>query len=140
MRIIKHFLSNRHNKENVAAIESINLFGNDLTSLHDSYHDIIKNSYLKKLNMSKQNLSEKFLGKILDALKNTTIKSINLSHNGFGIDSAKAVAACLRINSTFEELDISNNRIGTDGAKMISHALFTNISTLHTMTYTMKEH
>ena len=132
VRVIKHFLCNSHYKEKVADIESINLFGNDLTSLHDSYHGIIKNSYFKKLNMSKQNLSEKFVAKILDAVaKSTTIKSINLSDNGFGIGSAETVAACLNANSTLDELDISNNYITSVGTEIISHALCTNTVLKH---------
>ena len=132
VRIIKHFLCNSHYKEKAGDIESINLFGNDLTSLHDSYHGIIKNSYFKKLNMSKLNLSEKFVVKILDAVTgNTTIRSINLSHNGFGIGSAKAVAACLEANLTLEELDISNNCIASVGAEMISDVLRINTILKH---------
>ena len=127
MRILKHFLCNSHYKEKTSAIEGINLFGNDLTSLHDSYCSIIKNGYFKKFSMSKQNLSNEFIVKILDALKtNMTIKSFNLSHNGFGIDSAKEIAAYLETNSTLEELDISNNCVGVDGAVFISDALCNN--------------
>ena len=132
MLIIKHFLCNSHYKEKISSIESINLFGNDLTSLHDAYHSIIKNGHFVKFSMSKQKLSEKFVVKISDALtENTTIKSINLSHNGFGIDSAKALAACLETNSTLEELDISYNCVFTDGANMISHALCSNTVLKH---------
>ena len=38
--------------------------------------------------------------------RNTSIKSINLFNNGFGIDSAKApaLAACLEANSAHKEL------------------------------------
>ena len=36
MHIIKHVLCNSHYKEKISSIESINLFGNDLTSLHDA--------------------------------------------------------------------------------------------------------
>ena len=132
MHIIKHFLCNSHYKEKTSSIESINLFGNDLTSLHDAYHSIIKNGHFMKFNMSKQKLNDKFVAKISDALTgNSTIKSINLSHNGFGIDSAKALAACLEANSTLEELDISHNCVVTDGAKMLSHALCSNTVLKH---------
>ena len=82
MHIIKHFLCNSHYKEKISStcIESIiNLFGNDLTSLHDAYHSIIKNGHFMKFNMSKQKLNDKFVAKISDALTgNATIKSINL--------------------------------------------------------------
>ena len=132
MLIIKRFLCNSHYKEKISSIESINLFGNDLTSLHDAYHSIIKNGHFMKFNMSKQKLNDKFIAKISDALTgNATIKSIDLSHNGFGIDSAKELAACLEVNSTLEELDISYNGVITDGAEMISRALCSNTVLKH---------
>jgi len=132
MHIVKRFLCNAHYKEKTSSIENINLFGNDLTSLHDSYCSLIRNGYFKKFNFSKQNLSEKFVERIADAVaKSTTIQSINLSQNGFGINSAKAIATCLKVNSILETLDISDNCVGADGAKLISNALCGNTVLKH---------
>ena len=129
MHTLQHFFRNSHYKEKTSAIEGINLFGNDLTSLHDSYCSVIKNGYFKKFSMSKQKqrLSNKFVVKILGALKaNMTIKSFNLSQNGFGVDNAKTIAAYLETSPALEELDISDNCVGAIGAEVISDALCNN--------------
>jgi len=42
MLILRQFLCRNCYKSKTSTIEQINLFGNDLTSIHDAYHDIIK--------------------------------------------------------------------------------------------------
>ena len=132
MRTLQHFFHSSHYKEKTSAIEGINLFGNDLASLHGSYCSIIKNGQFRKFSMSKQKLHDNFAIKILGALAtNINIKSFDLSENIFGIDSAEAIRAFLETNSTLEELDISNNCVGGDGAKIISSALCNNTVLKH---------
>ena len=127
MRTLEHFFCNSHYKEKTSAIEGINLFGNDLTSLHDSYCSIIKNGHFRKFIMHNQKINDSFAIKIFGALTtHITIRSLNLSENRFGIDSAEAIGAFLETNSILEELDISYNCVGRDGAKIISSALCNN--------------
>jgi len=107
-----------------ASIEYINIFGNNLFSIQDTYCNIISNGFLQRLNMSNQKLKTNFVLKMADLMKyNTTIRSLNMSHNQFASTGADALSQCLRRNVTLQSLNIAGNKIGVNGASAISSAL-----------------
>ncbi|KXJ29878.1 Leucine-rich repeat-containing protein 74A [Exaiptasia diaphana] len=60
------------------------------------------------------------------AQSNCTLKTINLSYNGFTDDGALALGEAIKFNNTLIELDISNNRITNLGAMCLSKGIESN--------------
>ena len=107
-----------------ASIEHIYIFGNGLFSIQNAYCNIISNGFLQQLNMSNKKLRMNFVLKLADLMKyNTTIRSLNISHNNFAGAGADAFAQCLRRNETLQSLNIAGNKIGVNGASAIASAL-----------------
>ena len=127
MSILKCFLCNKRYKIKTSAIEQINLFGNDLTSIHDAYCKVIERSYFQRLKMSNHKLSDQFVEKVISAVsKNSFIHEVDLSKNRFGVDGLAAIMASLKTNTTLVSLDISDNNVGHSGAQQIAEALSVN--------------
>jgi len=124
MSIMKRFLCNKRYKLKTSAIEQINVFGNDLTSIHDAYCKIIERGYFQKFKMSKHKLSDQFVKKVASAVaKSSTIRALDISNNRFGVDGVAAIVVCLTTNATLESLNLSDNSIGLRGADLIARAL-----------------
>jgi len=127
MKILKHFFCSKRYKAITSTIEQINIFGNDLPSIHDAYSNVIENGYFHSFKLSKHHLSDKFVTAVTKAVaKNNTIQALDLSDNNFGVDGVSAVAECLKTNMTLLSLDISGNSFGHCGAKLIADALCSN--------------
>eukprot|EP01060_Flectonema_neradi_P030809 TRINITY_DN4545_c0_g1_i1.p1 TRINITY_DN4545_c0_g1~~TRINITY_DN4545_c0_g1_i1.p1 ORF type:complete len:448 (+),score=90.72 TRINITY_DN4545_c0_g1_i1:49-1344(+) len=60
--------------------------------------------------------------------KNTTITSIDFSHNNMGDDGLKYLAQVLKVNNFIKNLNVSCNGIGDGGGLSIAGALLTNRS------------
>lgn len=52
-----------------------------------------------------------------------TLKTLDLSMNGFGNDGAAALGEVLRFNSCLDYLDVSSNSINNEGISKISKGL-----------------
>ena len=128
MLILRQFLCRKRYKAKTSMIEKINIFGNDLTSIHDSYCYIIQKGHFKKFNMTKHKLSDQFVTKVASAVsENSTIRTLDISSNKFVVDGIAAIVACLKTNITLESLDLSDNNIDRSGAELIADALCNNI-------------
>lgn len=57
---------------------------------------------------------------------NLTIKSLDLSWNGFGNEGVLALGEALKFNSTLLYLDLSSNRVTNEGAGMLCKGLEAN--------------
>lgn len=57
-----------------------------------------------------------------------TLKTLDLSMNGFGNEGAAALGDVLRLNSFLAHLDVSSNNIGSEGISKISKGLEVNES------------
>ena len=124
MSILKRFLCNKRYKLKTSAIEQLNVFGNDLTSIHDAYCKIIERGYFQRFKLSKRKLSDQFVKKVASAVaKSSTIRALDISSNRFGVDGIAAIVVCLTTNITLESLNISDNSIGHRGADLIARAL-----------------
>jgi len=124
MSILKRYLCNKRYKLKTSAIEQLNVFGNDLTSIHDAYCKIIERGHFQRFKISNHNLSDQFVKKIANAVtKNNTIRALDISSNRFGVDGLAAIVVCLKTSMILESLNISNNNIGYRGADLIASAL-----------------
>ncbi|KAI9325425.1 hypothetical protein DFJ73DRAFT_767680 [Zopfochytrium polystomum] len=66
---------------------------------------------------------------IAEALRaDSTLQSINLSHNHIGQEGAKALADALIVNNSLQSIVLSGNHIGQEGAKALADALRVNSS------------
>ena len=87
--------------------------------------DFKSNSSLQSLEISKNDIKDSELTRILNNLPITLVRlaisSCNLTYNG-----AVSIGKMLRINQTLKHLEISTNSIGDDGISAISDSLHVN--------------
>ena len=89
--------------------------------------DALKNTSIRKLNLSENNLWDVTnIGKTL--ANNQTLKELDLSKNKLGDEDAVEIAAGLAHNISLETLDLSRNHIVKEGWNAIFDALKSNTS------------
>ncbi len=68
------------------------------------------------------------LEKIIQAIQNNSITSIDLKWNNIGSEGAKVLAEVLKSNNSIASINLSGNGIGSEGAKVLAEALKSNHS------------
>jgi len=127
MKILKRFLFNKRFEAKTSTIKQINIFGNDLPSIHGTYCSMIEKGYFQSFKMSKHKLTDNLVAEVAHAIsQNRTIRALDISSNSFGIKGVEAIADYLRSNKTLESLNISYNSIGLKGAEHLASALCEN--------------
>eukprot|EP01012_Entosiphon_sulcatum_P051815 TRINITY_DN71160_c0_g1_i1.p1 TRINITY_DN71160_c0_g1~~TRINITY_DN71160_c0_g1_i1.p1 ORF type:complete len:374 (+),score=59.62 TRINITY_DN71160_c0_g1_i1:20-1141(+) len=88
----------------------------------------------KTVDVSWQRVCDTDVVKLAKALeRNTTVTSLNLSHNNITYESAPAISKAIAANATLLQLDLASNPIGDIGAQVLAlQGLQFNI-TLHTV-------
>ncbi|KAF9952974.1 hypothetical protein BGZ72_005788 [Mortierella alpina] len=82
------------------------------------------NSTLTSLNLSHNSIDDNEGQALAEALKiNMTLTFLNLSHNSMGDNTVQALAEALKINSTLTNLGLSYNSIGYNGGPVLAEAL-----------------
>ena len=88
-------------------------------------------SFLRSIDIAKNNLSGKGAKAIVDALKyNFSLTHLNVSHNAIGKEGAIAFAEFIFKNVTLSSLDLSANNLETVGVSNLAEALKGNKSLL----------
>ena len=93
-----------------------------------------KDDTLLKLNLHKQNITNKGAKKIGEAIQvNTTLQHLDIGGNTISDDGAAAISDGLKTNSSLQTLHMWGNKITSEGAKKVSEAIQVNttLQTLH---------
>ena len=117
--------------------KSLKIVGLDLTWLHFLFHPLLLvlflalrvNTSLTSLNLSHNSIHAERAHSLSEALKvNTSLNSLNLDHNSIGAEGANFLSEALRVNTSLTSLDLSSNSIHAEGAHSLSEALKVNTS------------
>ena len=82
-----------------------------------TYCNMIETGYFQSFKMSKHKLTDKYAAEVASTLsRNSTIQTLDVSSNSFGVDGVAAIANCLKCNRTIKSLHMSDNSIDHKGA------------------------
>ena len=113
--------------QNIAP-EGLCLDGNKLTLADGKLANAIaKNTTIKKLRLSYNNINDEGIKHLANALKeNNTLEVLDLGSNNIGDEGAKCLADMLVANKSLQSIGLGDNNIGDEGAKCIADMLAVN--------------
>lgn len=95
-------------------------------------HNLQKNKYLRRLNLSLNHIQDHGAEEVSLLLKeNCSIISINLGYNHIGYTGLQYISESIAINSALINLDLESNEIGDEGLVYLGKALEVNSSLTH---------
>jgi len=90
----------------------------------------LKVSTLKKLIISKCNLINQALTKIVDTIKCTKLRQLSILNIAISEGDVNSISNCLKQNTTLQELTMVHTKINDNGALMIAEAIQVNTTLL----------